>query len=118
MTKGGSAGVADEVGIRHLLDKIDGMNVLAGQEKQAKLGDVNGEITRIEADLVGLRRMLVQHRQPNAFLDQQGTTLSGAISSAIKQLERLREYRDELLALPEDESATDDAGKGGLGDAD
>lgn len=117
MTKGGKvASTTDEGEIQALLNKIDGMEVLAGQSKRAKLEDVVGEITRVESELVGMRRALVQHRKPNARIDQNGQTLSGAIIEAVRQLERLREYREEVRALPDDEPGEDV--KGGDQDGD
>lgn len=88
--------------IQALLDKIDGLDVLDGRSKAAKLSDVEGEITNLEASLIGMRRALVQYKKPNARVDQQGNTLSGTIEDTVRQLTRLREYRKEIQALPDD----------------
>jgi hypothetical protein len=93
----------DEQEIQNLLNTIDELDPLAERSKQAKLDDVNGEIIRVEADLVGLRRMLVQHGKPMARINE-SETLATAITDRARQLERLRRYRNEIQLLPDDEA--------------
>lgn len=85
----------------HLLEQIDGMDVLPNIIKLAKLNDVDAEISNVELELVGMRRALVQYDDLAMKVDE-STTLGVAIGNAIEQLKRLRAYREEILALPED----------------
>lgn len=95
--------INDEAEMAELLKRIDNAAPLEGQSKQAKLDDVTGEITRLEADLVGLRRMLIQHKRPDARIEADGgKTLAVSISSRLQQLTRLREYKEEIQSLPDD----------------
>lgn len=95
--------INDEAEMVELLKRIDNAAPLEGQSKQAKLDDVTGEITRLEADLVGLRRMLIQHKRPDARIEADGgKTLAVSISSRLQQLTRLREYKEEIQSLPDD----------------
>lgn len=103
--------INDEAEMVELLKRIDNAAPLEGQSKQAKLDDVTGEITRLEADLVGLRRMLIQHKRPDARIEADGgKTLAVSISSRLQQLTRLREYKEEIQSLPDDR--TDESEEG------
>lgn len=82
--------------VSKLLDEIDRLDVFNGRSAAIKLEDCEGSLRQVEAELIALRRMLVQHGNPKGVINDQGMTIENAIRSTIKQIQQLRKYRDEL----------------------
>lgn len=94
--------------MKKLLDEIDGAVSTEDVGKEMRLTDAKTNLSSLKADLIGLRRMLIQHNKPDAPVQElNGQTLGAAIRERIKQAGRLEEYINELEQLPDDPPAED-----------
>lgn len=85
--------------VETLLNEIDELNLFDGSvldSLKVKLSDCTGAIGNIEAELVALRRLLIQNGDPKVVVTDSGTTLEEAITHTVRQLKRLRTYKSEL----------------------
>jgi hypothetical protein len=101
MSKAGAN--SPQADLKKLLEEIDNAVSTEDVGKEARLTDAKSNLTALKADLIGLRRMLIQHNKPDAPVQElNGQTLGSAIRERIKQVDRLEDYINELEQLPDD----------------
>jgi hypothetical protein len=104
--------------IQKLLEEIDNTVSVDDVGKDARLSDARNNLSALKADLIGLRRMLIQHPRPDTPVQElNGQTLGAAIRDKIKQSKRLEDYINELEELPDDPPVEDEARKASADEA-
>lgn len=89
--------------LEKLLLEIDEIITINDIGKEARLSDAKNTLTAIQADTVALRRVLIQHGQPEAPIQELGgKPLGSAIREKLLQIKRLQNYIQELEQLPDD----------------